>query len=282
MSSPSVQPILALLGYPVGGNPIQYMIEKALAQHELDWRYLTFEVSPEQLGDAVRGLRALGFRGGHCAEPHKQAVLPLLDRVGETAAAVGAVNVFFREENVLVGENTEGRGFLEALRRLTDPAGKRCAILGAGRMGRAIAVELAAAGAAELTIVHRTAPRAEELAELLAGKFGLKVSAAPWEGDYAVPSDCDVLVHATTIGQQDPEARPPVVFDSLRAGLIVADATADPPKTRLLREAAERGCTTLDGLSMFVEQVAAALRLWTGVEPDRSAMRDAVEEFWEV
>ena len=86
MSSAAVQPLLALLACPVGGNPTQYMIEKAVAHHDLDWRYLTFEVGPDELGDAVRGLRALGFRGAHCAAPHKQAVVPLLDRTTDTAA----------------------------------------------------------------------------------------------------------------------------------------------------------------------------------------------------
>ncbi len=200
MSSPAVQPLLALLASHVGGNPTQYMFEQAFAHHDLDWRYLTFEIAPENLGDAVRGLRALGFRGGHCADPHKQAVLPWLDRTTETAAMVGAVNLIFREENALVGENTEGKGVVQAIRGVLDPAGKRVVLLGAGRVARAVAVELAAAGVAGITIVNRTEGRAGELVALLAGKFEVPVSAVPWHGEYVVPPEADILIQATSLG----------------------------------------------------------------------------------
>ena len=104
MSSPAVQPLLALLAFPVGGNPTQYLVERSFAHDDLDWRYLTFEVGTEDLAAAVGGLRALGFRGAHCADPHKQAVIPLLDRTTETAATIGAVNLIFRDQDELVGE----------------------------------------------------------------------------------------------------------------------------------------------------------------------------------
>ncbi len=244
MSSPAVQPLLALLACPVGGIPTQYVIEQTFAHHELDWRYLTFEVGPENLADAVRGLRALGFRGAHCAAPHKQAVIPLLDRTTETAAAIGAVNLVFREENALVGENTEGRGVVQAIRGTLDPAGKQVVLLGAGQLARAVAVELCAAGAAGLVIVNRTEARAEELAALLAGKFSLPVSAAVWQGDYAVPPEAEILIHATSLGHAAGDAPLPLAVDSLRPELLVADATAVAPKTWLLGEARARGCKT--------------------------------------
>lgn len=179
MSSPAVQPLLALLSPHVGGNPAQYMFEQAFRHHGLDWRYLTLEIAPENLGDAVRGLRALGFRGGHCAEPHKQAVLAHLDRTTETAAMVGSVNLIFREGNALVGENTEGKGVVQTIRGRIDLAGKRAVLLGAGRVARAVAVELAAAGVAGIAIVNRTEGRAGELVALLADKFTVPVSAVP-------------------------------------------------------------------------------------------------------
>ena len=146
MPSPSVQPILAMLAHPVDANPAQYMIEKAFGYHDLDWRYLTLEVAPEHLADAVRGMRAMGFRGGNAAQPHQQTISALLDRTSETAALIGAVNLILREDDQLVGENTEGRGLVESLRGLTDPAGKRFLLLGAGQMAWSAAVELAVAG----------------------------------------------------------------------------------------------------------------------------------------
>ena len=282
MSSPAVQPLLALLAYPVGGNPTQYLVERACADKDLDWRYLTFEVGPEDLAAAVGGLRALGFRGAHCADPHKQTVIPLLDRTTETAAAIGAVNFVFHEEGALVGDNLEGRGVVETVRRVVDPAGKQVALLGAGWLARATALELAAAGAAGLTIVNRTAARAEELAALLAGKFELPVSVAVWDGDYAVPPETEILIHATSLDQTAGQPHLPLVPESLRPELIVADATIGAPRTWLLCEATQRGCKTIDGLSMFLEQVAISLHLWTGVDPNRQVLREAAEEFLEL
>ena len=312
MSSPAVQPLLALLASHVGGNPTQYMFERAFAHHDLDWRYLTFEIEPESLGDAVRGLRALGFRGAHCADPYKQAVLPWLDRTTETAAMVGAVNLIFREdagsglkcnklpnsketlhdsprnvENALVGENTEGKGVVQAIRAAADPAGKRVVLLGAGRVARAVAIELAAAGVADITVVNRTESRAGELAALLTGKFETLVSAVAWQGDYAVPPETDILIHAIGLGHDlgkvgdAGKVEIPLLLDSLRPELLVADMAIEP-RTWLLDEANQRGCKTVDGLSMFIEQVAIGFQLWTGVDSDRQVLHDAVEEFLEL
>ena len=282
MSSAAVQPIVALISDPVGGNPTQYMIEKAFAHHQLDWRYLTAEVRPEDLADAIRGIRAMGFSGGHCGNPHKQTVIPLLDRITETAELVGAVNLIFRDEDALVGDNTEGKGLLRSLRRVTDPAGKQVVLLGAGKVARAIAVELAAAGAAEILVVSRTREHGGELAGLLAGKLQVSSAAVLWEGPYETPPETELLINATSIGQEDPDAQVPIALDNLRPELTVADVITNPPRTWLLREAAQRGCTTLDGLGMYIDQVAIALQLWTGVEPDGDVMREAIEEFLEL
>jgi shikimate dehydrogenase len=258
------------------------MIEKALVHHDLDWRFLTFEVASEKLADAVCGLKALGFRGALCADPHKQAVIPLLDRITETAATTEAVNFVFREDDNLVGENTEGKGVVEAIRHVLDPAGKQIVLLGAGRTARAVAIELTAAGAAGLTVVNRTEARAAELAAILSGKSETIVTAVGWQGDYAVPPEAEVLIHATSLGQGSDEARLPLVLESLRPELLVADVNVYAPQTWLLREAADRGCKTVDGLSMFIEQVAIGMRLWTGVDPDREVLREAAEEFLEL
>ncbi len=143
MDNSSVQPIVALLGLPVAGNPSQFMFEQAFLHHGLDWRYLSLEVAPEGLADALRGFAPMGFRGATCTEPHKEAVLSLLDRAGDTAALAGVVNCVVRRDDTLVGENTEGLGAVEALRRRANPAGMPVLLLGAGRMARAVAVELA-------------------------------------------------------------------------------------------------------------------------------------------
>jgi shikimate dehydrogenase len=267
------------MGQPVAGNPTQYMMEKAFDRAGLDWRYLTFEVSPEQFDDAMRGFRSLGFRGGNFTIPHKQAVLAFCDELSDAARLIGAVNCIVREDEKLVGHNTDGQGFLRSLRTLVDPAGKRVIVLGAGGAARAVAVELALAGAAHLTIVNRTPERGQQLAEHLASQTSAAAEFAAWEGDYDVPGDTDVLVNATSIGLNNPAARVPVDTASLRPELLVADVVFNPPQTRLLEEAADRGCKVLDGLGMLVGQGAIAFKLWTGVDPDAEVMREAVEEF---
>lgn len=282
MPSSSVQSILALLAFPAAGSPRQYMIEKAFAHHDLDWRYLTFDVSPESLQDAVKGLKALGFRGGHCDTPHKNSIMPLLDRTTEIATAVGAVNVFFRDGDDLVGDDTEGKGVLGGLRSMLDPAGKKIVILGSGRIARAAAWELAAAKAGAIALVDRNEASATEAAQLLISKFPVPVAAVPWQDQYVVPAETDILLHATTLSQENPDDIPPIDLESLRPELLVADVAPDQPHPPLLREAAAKGCKTLDGLTIFIEQVAISFQLWTGVDPNRNVLREAVEEYWEV
>ena len=195
MAGDELQQIVCCFGQPVAGNPTQFMMEKAFARADLDWRYLTLEVPPEALGDAVRGLRAMGFRGGNLTIPHKVAVIPLLDRLTPAAAMMGAVNTMIREGNELVGENTDGKGFVESLRTLVDPAGKKVVLLGAGGAARAIAIETALAGAAQFTVVNRSTERGETLAKLVSEKTGVPTTFVPWIGDYAPPPETDVLIN---------------------------------------------------------------------------------------
>jgi shikimate dehydrogenase len=258
------QELVALFGQPVDENPTQAMIEAAFAHHGLAWRYLTIEVAPADLPAAVEGARAMGFRGFNCTIPHKLAVVPHLDRLGESARQIGAVNTVVRRGDELVGENTDGKGFVESLRTVADPEGKRVVILGAGGAARAIAVELALAGAAQITMVSRREREVPTQARL-----------ALWDGDYRVPAGTDVLVHATPIGLfPDVDGRVPVAPETFPE--IVADVIPNPPETRLLREAKARGRTTLDGLGMLVAQGAIGFELWTGVQPDQAVMRDAL------
>jgi shikimate dehydrogenase len=271
------QELVAVFGQPVAENPTQAMIEAAFRHHGLDWRYLTIEVAPEDLGAAVAGARAMGFRGFHCTIPHKLAVIPHLDRLGTSAELIGAVNTVVVRDGELHGENTDGRGFVESLRRRRDPAGASAVVLGAGGAARAIAVELALAGAAELTVVNRSEARGRELASLL---DGLRVHSRflTWPDELAVP-ECDILVNATSIGlYPDVDARIPVDLATVRTDTLVADVIPNPPRTRLLAEAEARGSPTLDGLDMLVEQGALSIGYWAGVDPRRAVMREALAE----
>jgi shikimate dehydrogenase len=276
-----LQEICALLGEAVAGNPTQYMMEKLFGHHGLDWRYLTLEVTPENLGDAIRGIRALGFRGANITKPHKVPVLQHLDRLSEAAALIGAVNCITRDGRQLVGENTDGKGFLESLRGVTDPRGKRVVLLGAGGAARAIAVELALAGAAAISVVNRSAERGQSLVDRIKEKTPTPATVLAWDGDFRVPADTDVLVNATSIGLNDASARVPLNLDDAPRAMIVADVIASPPVTRLVRKSQQRGFKTLDGVGMIVNQGAISFKLWTGIDADIQVMREAAEEFVE-
>mgnify|MGYP001441609315 CR=1 FL=1 len=151
-----IQDIVSCMGNPVAGNPSQFMMERAFAACNLDWRYLTLQVPAGNLGDAMAGFRAMSFRGGNFTIPHKVAVLEYLDDLSDAARLMGAVNCVVRRDGQWIGENTDGKGFVESLRELTDPAGKNVVIFGAGGAARAIGVEVALAGAVKITIVNRT------------------------------------------------------------------------------------------------------------------------------
>jgi shikimate dehydrogenase len=282
MTSEPFQSLVCCLGQPVAGNPTQYMMEKAFAAAGIDWRYLTFEVSADKLADAMKGVRALRFKGANFTIPHKVAVISHLDELSKAAELMGAVNCVNRVGDKLIGENTDGKGFVQSLREACDPAGKRVAILGAGGAARAIAVELALAEVAAITIVNRSAQRGQPLANLLSERLKIEARYEALPAEYAVPADVDVLINATSIGLGDGAARAPVAVQSLRPALIVADVIFNPPATWLLRTAAERGCRTIDGLGMLVNQAVISFKIWTGVDPDPAVMREALEEFLEI
>ena len=169
------------MGQPVAGNPTQYMFEKAFAAAGLDWRYLTLEVSRDSLADAVRGMKAMGFRGGNLTIPHKVAVIEHLDELSRESRVIGAVNTVRREGGRLIGENTDGKGFLRGVRNDVgiDPAGKRVVLLGAGGAARAIAAELILAGVSDLLVVNRSAERGEKMtADLKASKASAQARVA--------------------------------------------------------------------------------------------------------
>jgi shikimate dehydrogenase len=272
------QELVGLFGKPVDENPTQTMVEAAFAAAGLDWRYLTIEVDPNGLGDAVRGARAMGFRGFNCTIPHKVAVVDHLDRLSQAGALIGAVNCVVRKGDELVGENTDGAGFLAALGRRREPAGLRVVLVGAGGAARAIGVELALAGAASITVVNRSAERGRELARLL-GEHAGEVLVENLGDGYRVRPDADLVVNATSIGlHPDVDADVPVVLADVAGRALVADVIPNPPETQLLRRAAAAGCETLDGLEMLVEQGRIGFKLWTGIEPDAAVMHQALRQ----
>ncbi|MBC8447466.1 MAG: shikimate dehydrogenase [Chloroflexi bacterium] len=281
-SSPSYKAeLVGVFGHPVAENPTIVMQEAGFAARSLHWRYLTIEVRPEQLADAMRGLRAMNFAGINLTIPHKVAVIQHLDGLSPEAELIGAVNTVVREGHQLIGHNTDGQGFLRSVREDAgvDPQGKRIVFLGAGGAARAMSVELALAGAAHVTVVNRTANRGRELVRLLNERTPAQAEFVPWQGAYIVPAETDILVNATPIGLFPAvEALPAVHMASIRPDLLVCDVIPNPPRTAFLRAAEQRGARTLDGLGMLVYQGAIAFQMWTGVEAPVEVMRRALEE----
>ncbi len=270
--------LIGSMSQGAAGNPTVAMVEAAFAHHGLHWRYINMEVTPENLGDAVRGARALGFRGFNCSLPHKVAVIPHLDGLGESAALMGAVNCVVRRGEQLIGENTDGKGFLKSLAAVTDPKGKSIVLFGAGGAARAIAVELGLAGVKRITIVNRTEPRGAELVELLCSKLHIESELVVSHEDYAIPEGTAIVINATSIGLYDANARLGLELSSLQSDMVVADVIFNPVNTRLIRDAESRGCRTVDGLSMLVNQGVIGIQFWTGVDPDTTVMRKALKD----
>ena len=259
------------------GNPTVAMIEAAFAHHGLHWRYVNMEVAPDNLGTAVRGAKAMGFRGFNCSLPHKVSVIPYLDGLGESASVMGAVNCVVRRGEKFIGENTDGKGFLKSLETAIDPKGKSVVLFGAGGAARAIAVELGLAGTQRITIVNRSQQRVTQLLNLLREKLKLDTQLVAWCGDYAIPDGTDIVINGTSIGLYTPDARLALDLASLRPNMVVADVVFSPVRTRLLDEAAACGCRTIDGLGMLVNQGIVGVQYWTGIDPDPEVMRKALE-----
>jgi len=272
--------LTGVFGYPVDENPTVVMMEAAFKELGLAWTYLTVKVPPESLEAGIAGIRAMGFRGLNLTLPHKGAVLRHLDEVDAGARIMGAVNTVYRKGGFLAGTNTDGKGFLRALVEdaHTDPAGKKVVIFGAGGAARAVAVELALAGASTLVIVNRDEGRGRELVRLVRENSSTRAEYRSWNEAVDIPSDTDILVNATSIGLfPDTDAVPRVNFDTIRKGMIVCDVIPNPPHTRFLSEAEKRGAVTLDGLGMLVYQGAIAFKLWTGHDAPVAVMKKALE-----
>ncbi len=266
---------------PALENPTVAMVEAAYRHHGLNWRYINCEVTPQRLGDAVRGARAMGWAGFNCSIPHKVAVIEHLDGLGQSAEIIGAVNTIVRRGDRYEGENTDGQGFVQALRTVIDPAAKSVVLFGAGGAARAVAVELALAGAAHIRVVNRNPQRGRELVQLLNEKTPASAEFERWDRTHVLAAHTHIVINATSIGlYPDLQGRLDLDLDSLTPEMVVADGIHNPPRTALLRAAEARGCAIVDGLSMLVNQGAIGIRYWTGVDVDSAVMHRELQRIF--
>jgi len=266
--------VAAVIGDPVRHSRSPAILNAAFAAAGLDWVYLAFEVPAGAVPAALAGVRALGIEGVSVTMPHKEAVAETVDELSEDARRLGAVNCVANDDGTLRGHNTDGAGFVAALLAETgvSPAGMPCVVVGAGGAARSVVLALARAGADEITVVNRTASRAERAAAL-AGERGRVI---PPEAAAGALAEAGLVVNATSVGMGE-GLKGAVPFDPepLHAGQYVADLVYQPLETPLLAAARRRGATPVDGLGMLVHQAAVAFELWTGTPAPLRAMTAA-------
>jgi shikimate dehydrogenase len=252
-----------LIGYPVKHSLSPRIHTWWRKQHGIEGAYELWETSPETLSERVQKIRDLATLGFNITVPHKQAILPFLDEVDDTAARIGAVNTVTQTNGKLIGTNTDAYGFITNLRENTGTLEgylEHVVILGAGGAARAAIVALKDAGASRLTIMNRTARTAEALAQ----EFGCNV--AGWAAQNTAPEGATLLVNTTSLGMQGKE---PLHIDisTLHERAAVYDIVYAPLETRLLEDAHEHGFVAVDGLGMLLYQAQKAFACWHGVEP---------------
>ena len=276
---PPQKQMTGMLGHPVAENPIDRMFDAVYAHYGLPWQFWKNDIATEaDLALAVRALAPLGYRGMGITVPWKVAVIPLLDEVDADVQAIGAANYLTIENGRLIGHNNDGKGVVKAIKKITPLAGQRVVMLGAGGAGRAMAVELAWAGAAQLTLVTRRREQGEEVAATVTRASGVPAVWQPWQGEVVVPEGTTLLMNATHLGCA-PELEPvPLQWATVDPACTVVDVITNPRITPFLATARERGCPVVDGVEMLVQLAMQIFQRWTGVTPEEAVFQRAVAE----
>ena len=272
--------VTGLFGYPVEHSLSPAMHNDAFAELGLNNVYLPFSVAPDDLEQAVAGVKGLNIAGVNVTIPHKQNVIPYIDQLSEEAELIGAVNTIVNDNGTLVGHNTDGRGFIRSLQEETNftASGQQVLIVGAGGAARAIAFQLALEGIEQLLITDLEFAKAESLSTEIAKNVAVDATAIKQEQIKEVMETTDLLVDATPVGMHPNEDVEPVVSTELMHGdLIVYDVVYNPRETVLLKAAEQAGAQPVSGLGMLLYQGVIAFELWTEKEAPVAVMRDALE-----
>lgn len=269
--------LVGLFGNPVDENPTGPMMEAGFAAQGLNYRYITMKVEKENLKDAIAGIRAIGMRGLNLTIPHKIAVIPFLDELSPAAKIIGAVNSIRVQDGQLIGENTDGKGFVTSLMETgIELNGRIITVLGSGGAARAVAVECAISGAETVNIVARNEESGKELADLISEKTEAQGVYFTWKGSVPIPEGTEVLVNCTNVGLYPDENKPDITYEDIRKNMTVCDVVFNPPETKFLKEAKARGAATVNGLGMLVNQAALNYCLWTENMAPKDMMKEAL------
>ena len=265
--------LAAVIGSPVKHSLSPVIHNAAFAACEVDGAYLSFEVEAGRAADAVAAMRLFDWFGLSVTMPHKHEVIGACDALTETAHALGAANCLFWRDGQVVGDNTDGAGFVRGLHAGLgyQVESTKCVVFGAGGAARAVIRALAEAGADRVSIINRSPERAEIAADM-AGQVGVVGS----EADLAV---ADLVVNATSVGMASTDLSSHVPFDVslLSPNAVLADLIYHPTETPLLAAAATRGLRCQNGIAMLVFQAAAQFEHWTGLEAPADVMMAAAQ-----
>ncbi len=275
---------LGVIGYPVSHSLSPLIHTTALRRLELPWFYSALPVPPERLKEFTRNLQLFNFSGINVTIPHKVAIIDCLDELDENARRIGAVNtVEVRSDGTLKGYNTDGDGFLDALRRAfhEEAKDKKILFLGAGGAVRGVCHRLLRETPKEVIIANRTASKAESLKEEFSAFCSVPIRCASthWDELIDIAKEADWIINGTSVGMkpEDPQLLPAEAFLPKH---IVVDMIYSPPETKLLKDAGKQGAKTLNGLGMLIHQAAKSFEIWTGEKMPVQEVTDRLKKLW--
>lgn len=273
--------IYGIFGHPVGHSLSPAMHNGAFGALGIDSVYLAFDISPEKIGPAADALRTLGIKGVNITIPHKESIIPHLDKISPDARLMGAVNTVKNDDGILSGYNTDVGGFLRAIKEDIDakPLGSNVLLLGAGGASRAVLSAFCMNGAESVYIANRTYDKALKLGAEFKKQFK-DITIEPVALDDVkrindILSEADILVNSTSAGMEGKEAVE-LPLESLKKTAAVYDLVYKPRETRLVKEARRLGHRASGGLSMLLYQGALSFEIWTGIEAPIRVMRKAI------
>lgn len=274
--------LTGLVGSPVAHSISPLMHNEAFRQLGLNYVYLCFDIGVEKLDDAVKGFRCMNIAGFNCTMPAKTRMCELADALSPAAEMMGAVNTVVNDNGKFIGHNTDGIGYMQAVREAGhDITGKSMTLLGAGGAATAIAVQAALDGVKNIHIFNRKGrswDRAIKLADQINSKTSCHAAVYDLMDDTALKTallDSAILTNATSLGMApNTDCCPISDKNLLYPGLIVSDIIYNPRQTQLLNMAREVGCPSFNGLYMLLFQGAEAFRLWTGQEMPVSHIKE--------
>jgi shikimate dehydrogenase len=271
-----VNDLYGVIGDPIAHSMSPDMQNAAFDDAGLKAVYGRFRVSPAELPDAVKGIRALGLKGINVTVPHKTTVMPFLDELDPLAASIGAVNTIVNQEGKLIGYNTDGEGYVEGLKKVIkgDIASKEVLIIGAGGAAKAIYYTLASLGLRRIDITNRTERKALDLME--ACPIAIESNYCTLQEAEETLIRYDVVIQTTSIGMFPDIGASPLMAGRVKAGAVFSDIIYNPLQTTFLRKAQYNGAVIQNGLEMFVYQGALAFEKWTGITPNTELMKKVV------